>query len=118
MPASVGAKGRDQRPGINAMLKDANWRKFDVVMAWAIDRLGRSLIDLLGTIQHLGAGPAKGPQTRKLGNLLGLRSLRAHRSNSAAHHHVLAGVRRAYWSGGVRCGATLSVTHGSRHPRG
>src|SRR5205814_3947524 len=27
----------------------------DVVMAWAIDRLGRSLIDLLGTIQTLEA---------------------------------------------------------------
>jgi DNA invertase Pin-like site-specific DNA recombinase len=26
---------------------------FDVVMVWAIDRIGRSLIDLLGTIQHL-----------------------------------------------------------------
>jgi DNA invertase Pin-like site-specific DNA recombinase len=50
-----GAKGGDQRSGINAMLKDANRRKFDVVMAWAIDRLGRSLIDLLGTIQHLEA---------------------------------------------------------------
>ena len=28
----------------------ANRRKFDIVMAWAIDRLGRSLIDLLDTI--------------------------------------------------------------------
>jgi DNA invertase Pin-like site-specific DNA recombinase len=37
------------------MLNDASRRKFDVVMAWAIDRLGRSLIDLLGTIQHLEA---------------------------------------------------------------
>src|ERR1700739_2455878 len=37
------------------MLKDASRRKFDVVMAWAIDRLGRLLIDLLGTIQHLEA---------------------------------------------------------------
>jgi DNA invertase Pin-like site-specific DNA recombinase len=37
------------------MLTDANRRKFDVVMSWAIDRLGRSLIDLLGTIQHLEA---------------------------------------------------------------
>jgi hypothetical protein len=35
------------------MLKDACRRKFDVVMAWAIDRLGRSLVDLLGTIQGL-----------------------------------------------------------------
>ena len=37
------------------MLKDASKRRFDVVMAWAIDRLGRSLIDLLGTIQTLEA---------------------------------------------------------------
>ena len=35
------------------MLKDASRRKFDVVMAWAIDRVGRSLSDLLDTIQHL-----------------------------------------------------------------
>src|SRR5262249_22982737 len=48
-----GAKGRNKRPGLDAMLNDATRRKFDVVMVWAIDRLGRSLIDLLGTIQHL-----------------------------------------------------------------
>jgi DNA invertase Pin-like site-specific DNA recombinase len=50
-----GAKGRDKRPGLDRMLNDAKRRKFDVVMAWAIDRLGRSLIDLLGTIQELEA---------------------------------------------------------------
>jgi DNA invertase Pin-like site-specific DNA recombinase len=50
-----GSKGRDKRPGLDAMLKDASRRKFDVVMAWAIDRVGRSLIDLLGTIQTLEA---------------------------------------------------------------
>ena len=50
-----GSKGRDQRPGLDRMLKDASSRRFDVVMAWAIDRLGRSLIDLLGTIQRLEA---------------------------------------------------------------
>src|SRR5262245_56858217 len=37
------------------MLKDASRRKFDIVMARAIDRLGRSLSDLLDTIQHLEA---------------------------------------------------------------
>jgi DNA invertase Pin-like site-specific DNA recombinase len=37
------------------MLNDASRRKFDVVMAWAIDRLGRSLIDLLATVQTLEA---------------------------------------------------------------
>ena len=50
-----GAKGREARPGLDEMLKDAQRRRFDVVMAWAIDRLGRSLIDLLGTIQALDA---------------------------------------------------------------
>jgi DNA invertase Pin-like site-specific DNA recombinase len=50
-----GAKGREGRPGLDQMLKDASKRKFDVIMAWAIDRLGRSLIDLLGTIQTLEA---------------------------------------------------------------
>jgi DNA invertase Pin-like site-specific DNA recombinase len=37
------------------MLNDASRGKFQVVMSWAIDRLGRSLIDLLGVIQHLEA---------------------------------------------------------------
>jgi DNA invertase Pin-like site-specific DNA recombinase len=50
-----GAKGREERPGLDKMLKDAQRRRFDIVMAWAIDRLGRSLIDLLGTIQALEA---------------------------------------------------------------
>jgi DNA invertase Pin-like site-specific DNA recombinase len=50
-----GAKGRENRPGLDQMLKDASKRRFDVIMAWAIDRLGRSLIDLLGTIQTLEA---------------------------------------------------------------
>jgi hypothetical protein len=50
-----GAKGRDGRPGLDQMLKDASRRKFDVIMAWAIDRLGRSLIDLLSTILTLEA---------------------------------------------------------------
>ena len=55
-----GAKGRNGRPGLDSMLKDVSRRKFDIVMAWAIDRLGRSLSDLLDTIQHLEAcgGPA------------------------------------------------------------
>jgi DNA invertase Pin-like site-specific DNA recombinase len=34
-----GSKGRDQRPGFDAMHKDAARRRFDVVMAWSVDRL-------------------------------------------------------------------------------
>ena len=50
-----GAKGRAERPGLDDLLKAASKGGFDVVMAWSIDRLGRSLIDLLGTIRHLEA---------------------------------------------------------------
>ena len=53
--AISGAKGRDKRPGFDQMLKDGNRRKFDVVMTWSIDRLGRSLRNLLETIEHLEA---------------------------------------------------------------
>ena len=38
-----GAKGRDQRPAFDTMLKNAVRRRFDVLMVWSIDRLGRSL---------------------------------------------------------------------------
>jgi hypothetical protein len=38
-----GAKDRDKRPGFDALYRDANRRQFDVVMAWSVDRLGRSL---------------------------------------------------------------------------
>ena len=37
-----GAKSRNAMPGLDEMLKDAGRRRFDVAMAWAIDRLGRS----------------------------------------------------------------------------
>jgi DNA invertase Pin-like site-specific DNA recombinase len=48
-----GAKGRDQRPGLDAMMKAVNAKEFDLVAAWSVDRLGRSLTDLLGILQGL-----------------------------------------------------------------
>jgi len=48
-----GAKGRDERPGLDAMLKAVNAREFDLVATWSVDRLGRSLTDLLSILQHL-----------------------------------------------------------------
>ncbi len=50
-----GAKGRDQRPGLDDLLKGVARREFDVVAAWSVDRLGRSLQDLIGTLNELRA---------------------------------------------------------------
>src|ERR1700737_1873703 len=48
-----GAKGRDKRPGLDSMMKAVNAKRFDMVAAWSVDRLGRSLTDLLGILQGL-----------------------------------------------------------------
>jgi hypothetical protein len=50
-----GAKGRDKRPALDKLLRGVTRREFDVVMAWSVDRLGRSLVDLLGTLGELHA---------------------------------------------------------------
>ncbi len=50
-----GAKGRDQRPGLDDLLKGVARKEFDVVAAWSVDRLGRSLHDLIATLNELKA---------------------------------------------------------------
>ena len=42
-----GAKSRKDRPAFDALWKDAARRRFDLIMAWSVDRLGRSLQDLV-----------------------------------------------------------------------
>jgi DNA invertase Pin-like site-specific DNA recombinase len=48
---------KDSRPALDRLVKDAKRRKFDVVVAWKLDRLGRNLkhlITLLDDLQALG----------------------------------------------------------------
>jgi DNA invertase Pin-like site-specific DNA recombinase len=52
-----GAKGRDKRPAFDRLCKDATRRQFDIIAAWSVDRLGRSLQDL---IAFLGEAHALG----------------------------------------------------------
>src|SRR5687767_9974307 len=50
-----GAKGRDRRPGLDALLKAVIRKEIDLVAAWSVDRLGRSLADLLDVLKELHA---------------------------------------------------------------
>ena len=50
-----GAKGRDKRPAFDRLLRAVVRRKIDVVAAWSVDRLGRSLQDLIGFLGELDA---------------------------------------------------------------
>lgn len=52
-----GAKGRDRRPGLDAMLKAITRKEFDMVASWSVCRLGRSLqhlVSLLGDLNSKG----------------------------------------------------------------
>jgi DNA invertase Pin-like site-specific DNA recombinase len=50
-----GSKGRGQRPGLDAMLRGVSRKDFDLVAAWSVDRLGRSLQDLVSLLAEFHA---------------------------------------------------------------
>ncbi len=50
-----GANGREKRPGFDALCKGAVRRDFDLVMAWSVDRLGRSLEHLVSFLSDIHA---------------------------------------------------------------
>src|SRR6202044_1766058 len=48
-----GSLGRQKGPGLDALLKGVARREFDIVAAWSVCRLGRSLPDLIGLLGEL-----------------------------------------------------------------
>lgn len=54
----IGISGsKDKRPALDLLVKDARRRKFDVLVVWKMDRLGRNLrhlVTLLEELQSLG----------------------------------------------------------------
>jgi DNA invertase Pin-like site-specific DNA recombinase len=97
---------RNGRPGLDSMLKDASRRKFDVVMAWAIDRVGRSLSDLLDTIQHLEAcgvdlylDQQAIDTTTPMGKLFQLTGAFAEFERTMIRQRIKAGLKRAVAQG-------------------
>jgi DNA invertase Pin-like site-specific DNA recombinase len=48
-------KGHDRRPAFNRLIKDATTGKINMIAAWSVDRLGRSLQDLIALLTELQA---------------------------------------------------------------
>ena len=48
-----GMKSRDTRPQLRQLLQDSKKRKFDRVIVYYLDRLGRSVVDVISTINEL-----------------------------------------------------------------
>ena len=98
-----GAKGRDQRPGFDKLLKAVARREFDMVAAWSVDRLGRSLIDLVGVLPELHAKhvdlylhqqgiDTTTPSGKAMFQMMGVF---AEFERSMIHERVMAGLARA-----------------------
>ncbi len=107
-----GSKGREGRPAFDRLCHDATKRRFDVVAAWSVDRLGRSLQDLLGFLGEVhGAGvnlylhqqaiDTTTPAGRALFQMLGVF---AEFERTMIRDRVLAGLATAK-AKGVRLGA-------------
>ena len=106
-----GAKGREKRPGLDALLKGIARREFDMVAAWSVCRLGRSLqhlVSLLGDMNsrgvdlylHVQAIDTSTPSGRAMFGMLG----------------VFAEFERAMISERVRAGIARSGKKGGRPP--
>ena len=48
-----GMKTREDRPALDSLMKSATQRKFDMIMCWSIDRLGRSLQNLVEILNEM-----------------------------------------------------------------
>ena len=104
-----GAKGRDKRPQFDKLLRGVARREFDMVAAWSVDRLSRSLSDLVSVLSELHAKgvdlylhtqglDTSTPAGRAMFGMLG----------------VFAEFERAIIQERVRSGLARAKTHGTR----
>ena len=116
-----GAKGRSGRPALDDMLKRCVKGEFDVVMAWSVDRLGRSLSDLIALLSELNAAGVQlylhqqaldttTPSGRAMFQMIGVF---AEFERSMIRERVLAGLSRAK-ANGVRLGGVLKLNKKER----
>lgn len=105
-----GAKGRDQRPGFDKLLKGVARRDFDLIAAWSVDRLGRSLSHLvafLGDIQTKGVDlylHQQGLDTSTSAGraMFGMLGVFAELERSLIRERIMAGLRRTSKRSGRR----------------
>ena len=97
------ASGAKQRPKRQELIKLAKRREIDVILVWRIDRWGRSVIDLIGSLQDLsetGVGFASVTEGLDLNTasgraLVGLLSVFAKFERDLLRERVRAGIAAA-----------------------
>jgi DNA invertase Pin-like site-specific DNA recombinase len=98
-----GAKGKDARPGLAKLMEAVARKEIDMVAAWSVDRLGRSLQDLIGLLQemhskgvdlylHTQGLDTSTPSGRAMYQMLGVFG---EFERAMIHERVMAGLARA-----------------------
>tara|TARA_E500000178_G_scaffold310477_1_gene325594 strand:+ start:1702 stop:2280 length:579 start_codon:yes stop_codon:yes gene_type:complete len=114
-----GAKGRTERPQFDALIKGATKKDFDIVLAWSVCRLGRSLSDLVSFLMemqsvgcniyiHQSGLDSSTPQGKLQ---FGLLSCFAEFERSIIRERVIAGQERYVRNGG-KMGRPSNLTDG------
>jgi len=117
-----GSKGREDRPALNQMMKDAVNRQFEMVMCWSIDRLGRSITNLIEIMNELNelkidmffSQQSIDTQTASGRMIFGIFSSLASFEREMIRERVMAGLDRAR-KNGVKLGRPSSVNEGVRN---
>lgn len=113
-----GAKGREQRPAFDALWKGAIRKEFDVIMVWAVDRLGRSLQHLVNFLSEIHAKKVdlfihqQGIDTTTPAGkaLFGMMGVFSEFERSMIQERVRAGIKRARAQGKAWGRRSIEVT--------
>jgi len=117
-----GVKGRDKRPGFDRLMTAVARREIDMVAAWSVDRLGRSLTDLLGFLTDLHAKgvdlflhqqglDTSTPSGRAMFQMLGVF---AEFERARIRERVMTGLARARAEGKQLGRRTVEQSHGAK----
>ena len=117
-----GSKGREDRPALDQMMKDAVNRQFEIVMCWSIDRLGRSITNLIEIMNELNelkidmffSQQSIDTQTSSGRMIFGIFSSLASFEREMIRERVMAGLDRAR-KNGVKLGRPSTVNDGIRN---
>ena len=113
-----GARGRDKRPGYDALLRGVARRDFQMIAAWSVDRLGRSLPHLIGFLSEIEAKGVdlylhqQGLDTSTSAGraLFGMLSVFAEFERSMIRERIMAGLKRTTKKSGRKPMAEDRVT--------
>ena len=114
-----GAKGRNERPGFDELIKGSVKNEWDIILVWDVSRLGRSLKHLVSFLEDIQSAHCdmyihqSGIDTSTASGkmMFGMLSVFSEFERSMIRERVIAGQQRAV-ANGVKLGRKTNVNDG------